>query len=175
MTFIFHQIRVYSYSIIPVNEEDIVGPYFKTDPHCTMSIISDLVFLDVSTASITISLQGFLSFFDVYRLDLSIYTRSAINIVDLPADLTEPDIIANATLVGNGIDGNTFYDFSYNMVSNSPYSYIIVSYNQFFDLPGSDFYTTNYTFTLAILRNAEVLGIIYWGFIFTNRKQSDYL
>jgi hypothetical protein len=150
---------VYSYSIIPVNEEHMIGPYFKTDPHCTMSVIRDLVFLDVSTVSITISLHGSLSFFDVYRLDLSIYTRSAINIVDLPADLAEEDIIANATNVANGVIGDTFYDFSYNMVSNSPYSYIIVSYNQFFDLPGSYFYTTNYTFTLATLIKAEVLGI----------------
>jgi len=149
---------IYSYSIVPVNEEYKIGPYYITEPHCTLSIINDLIFLDVSTISITISLQGSLSYFDVYRLDLSIYSRSAINIVDLPADLSQPDIIANATNVANGVIGNTFYDFSYNMIPNSPYSYIIMSYNQFY-VPSNLFYTTNYTFTLATLKVAELLRL----------------
>lgn len=151
---------IHSYSIVPINEEYLTGPPYLLDPQCSLSLINNLVFLDISTASITIFVSGFVSFIDVYRLDLSPFQDLySVNIVNLP-DLTTPNIIDMAINVTNGFIGDTYHDFSYNMVSNNPYTYILRSYNQF-KQEGDFFYPTNYIYTLAILTHVELVYAAY--------------
>ena len=146
---------IYSYSLIPINEEYISGTHFITKEICTLSVITDLLFLDVSTSQISVSFSGYFSYYDLFRVDLNnCRDPDNPNLILMP-DLTSYVFLEQSINVAN-FESGIFIDYSYNMIPNNPYSYIVRPYNKS-GVFGELFYGNKLTFTLAKLHTSSLI------------------